>query len=403
MLRLHRQRKYEHVISAINAALIHGHAQPWMYDVLALTMKLAGRPVDQIERVLLSQIDFTGGDVPAMLYSAAYLSRFGAEEQALRLYRQAGRLDPTRPEPYALGLKLARARHDYDAIEWAVVGILTYTWPADFRSRHRDALAVAEDAVAELEEADRAQRARELSEAVVEARRRDLMVTLSWSGVGDLDLSIEEPLGTVCHFDNPFTRGGGSLIHDGYGPVQSNCYEEYVCAFGSPGEYRLVIEHIAGNIVGKRATLSIHRYVGTPHEQVHRHPVVLGGEKKVIRLTLRQGRRTEPTRFLPSRPDLTGTRTRRRPAIRFATSERSERPARRAGRRPGVGYTPVVTLLSEGVAMTALAVVSGDRRYVRLTVNPVITTITDVYTFTFAGRGAGGGGRLGGGQGGGRQ
>ena len=48
-----------------------------------------------------------------------------------------------------------------------------------------------------------------------------------------------------------------------------------------------------------------------------------------------------------------------------------------------VGYTPMVTTLSEGVSMTALAVVSADRRYVRLSVAPVFSAITDVFTFTF--------------------
>jgi hypothetical protein len=40
-------------------------------------------------------------------------------------------------------------------------------------------------------------------------------------------------------------------------------------------------------------------------------------------------------------------------------------------------------MLSEGVASTTLAVVSGDRRYVRLTVNAVFTSIIDVATFSF--------------------
>ena len=117
VLRLHRQRKHGHVIAAINEALISGQSQPWMYDVLAMSMQIAGRPKSEIERVLLSRVDFTATDGPNMLLSAAYLSRFGVNERALLLYRQASKISPTRPEPYALGLKLAERLQDYDAVE----------------------------------------------------------------------------------------------------------------------------------------------------------------------------------------------------------------------------------------------------------------------------------------------
>jgi hypothetical protein len=57
---------------------------------------------------------------------------------------------------------------------------------------------------------------------------------------------------------------------------------------------------------------------------------------------------------------------------------------RRAPGGPGSpGYQPVITVLSEGVQNTAMAVISGDRRYVRLTMQPMFTAITDVNTFTF--------------------
>ncbi len=64
-----------------------------------------------------------------------------------------------------------------------------------------------------------------------------------------------------------------------------------------------------------------------------------------------------------------------------------------------VGFQPQITVLPEGVSMTVQAVISADRRYVRLTVIPNFTSITDVQTFSF--QGGGGGGRGGGGGGGG--
>lgn len=386
VLRLHQQRKHAHVMAAINEALIVGQSQPWMYDVLAMSMQLAGRPQPEIERVLLSRIDFTAADVPNMLFSAAYLVRFGATDSALRLYRQASRLAPTRSEPYALGLKLARRVGDHDAIQWASTGILTYTWPADYRRRHRAAVDAASDAAVALRKAGDAQRAGELEEAVAAARQRDLVITLSWNGPGELDLQVDEPLGTVCHFDSRQTRSGGVLVHDGFGPVQRNCYEEYVCAFAAAGEYRLSINHVDGDIVGKRARLTIHRYVGTEHEQSHTHPVVFDDRKKVVRLSLRKGRREKLSDPLPrTSGDFATARQGRRGGRRFRFGPSAENPsgAGRGGVGGTVGYTPVISMLSEGVANTTLAVVSGDRRYVRVTVNAVFSSIIDVATFSF--------------------
>ena len=66
-----------------------------------------------------------------------------------------------------------------------------------------------------------------------------------------------------------------------------------------------------------------------------------------------------------------------------------------------VGYTPIVTTVNEGVTLSAQAVISADRRFVRLTLTPFFTSITDVFTYQATGSGAGGGGGGQGGQGGG--
>jgi type II secretory pathway component GspD/PulD (secretin) len=54
-----------------------------------------------------------------------------------------------------------------------------------------------------------------------------------------------------------------------------------------------------------------------------------------------------------------------------------------------VGFQPQITVLPEGVQMTVQAVISADRRYVRLTVIPSFTAITDVQTFSFIGAAGG--------------
>jgi general secretion pathway protein D len=51
-----------------------------------------------------------------------------------------------------------------------------------------------------------------------------------------------------------------------------------------------------------------------------------------------------------------------------------------------VGHQPVITVLSEGTSLSVQAVVSADRRFVRLTLVPFFSQIGDVEEFTFNGR-----------------
>ena len=406
-LKLHQAGEHEHVVAAIEAALLNGQSQPWMYDVLALSMRIIGRSKEDIERVLLSRVDFTAGDVPNMIYSAAHLTRFGGYKQALRLYRQASKLEPTRPEPYVFALKLARREKDFDAIGWAASGILTYAWTRGRKSLHQMAEDAALEAEQELLKQGQVEKARELKQVMSEARKRDLILQLTWSGDGDLDLIVEEPLGTICSFANPESRGGGVLTHDGYGPNPKNCYEEYVCAFGLPGTYRAKIKHVSGNIVGKRAQLTIIRYQGTPDELVRTHTLTLGKKDKVVRMSLNEGRRKKLAVLPKQQVTLNAARrtgrrsllqmlgpidgSARKAAREFASSRRRNRAGKPAP-APGVGFQPVVTTLSEGVTLSVMAIVSADRRYVRINAFPNFTTITDVFTFSFVGGSGGGGG-----------
>ena len=49
-----------------------------------------------------------------------------------------------------------------------------------------------------------------------------------------------------------------------------------------------------------------------------------------------------------------------------------------------VGYQPVITTLPEGAMMSATAVISADRRYVRITPTPLFSGVSQVNTFNMA-------------------
>ena len=57
--------------------------------------------------------------------------------------------------------------------------------------------------------------------------------------------------------------------------------------------------------------------------------------------------------------------------------------ARHVATASSAGFFPVITILPEGASLTASAVVSPDRRSVRITVNPFFSSIGPVDTFNF--------------------
>ena len=50
-----------------------------------------------------------------------------------------------------------------------------------------------------------------------------------------------------------------------------------------------------------------------------------------------------------------------------------------------VAHQPVITILPDGTSLNVQAVVSNDRRFVRMTLVPFFSQVKDVTTFTFDG------------------
>lgn len=394
---LSQSKRHEDVIALIEQAILAGQVQPWMYEVLALTMELAGRPRSQIERVLLSSRDTTPADVESLLYLAAYLARFERYGQALECCRQASALEPTRPEPYVEGLRFAERAKDRAGMAWAAVGVLTYYWGRDRATKQQEAETLAAEVRSAWERTGEFVRAMELDRALEAARRRDLQIRLEYSGTGDLDLLVEEPSGEICSRDRPYTRGGGVLAHDGYGPQPEKSYEEYVCPIAWNGEYVVRIRYVWGQIVGKRARLIVWRAAGTPEEQREVLSIALSSQDQIVRISLKNGRRQSPTFSLSARP-AESPREGIQPSV-FEQLAPAQTVAGQVvpgnpGALPlggGVGYQPVVQFIPSGVSLTATAVVSADRRYVRITTQPFFSEITNVLTFSFIGGNLSGG------------
>ncbi|HSG69660.1 MAG TPA: hypothetical protein VLA12_04550 [Planctomycetaceae bacterium] len=406
VLWLSQGRRHDHVIALIESALIEGQPQPWMYEVLALSYELAKRPKEDSERALLSAID-PQVDFESMMLSSAYLSRFDNQKPALRLYRQASVRNPVRPEPYVMGLPIARKLNDLDAIRWAVEGILTYSWQGDFERHHRDAKIAAEEAIKQLRGQDRFREAREFQAALDEANVRDIVLELTWSGPGDIDLIVEEPTGSRCSFEIPQTASGGVHVRDGFGPKQENCHETYVCSRAISGNYVARIRHVQGQIVAGKALLKIIRHQNTDRESVKSFTISLGKDDQRVLFVLEEGRREKRDPTLEKRasaPRETSFRIRQlrlRQMTRGMTPAQQEVYERYANARldnqaigfasgAAVGISPIISTVSDGAMLSAGAVISPDRRYVRIGINANMTELIDIVRFSvFGGAGSG--------------
>lgn len=360
---------YDHVASLIEAALIHGQSQAWMYEILAMSMELSGRPREEIERVILSLSDFGAANYDSMLQSARYLLTFERREAALTLLKQASVLDADRQDAYLMGLHLVDVTDNVDAAIWVLPGAAKTLWGEGTEQTRAKATKLARRFARSLKRADRSTDADELLKNVNEAAVPDVRVRVEWDGDADLDLVINEPRGTWCTHQSPITSAGGLLLNDGFGPRTT--VEEYVCPQGYSGDYLVVVKRSAGSAVGDRARLTIEVRQSDGTVMSTAHVIKLMEAAAPIRLTLPEGRRTLPQQvqnFAPRQPQ------------RVRVAEQSA-PVRGGA----VGIAPQIGIISEGVQLNAVPVVSPDRRYVRIGLQPWFQNITDVETFSFIG------------------
>jgi hypothetical protein len=412
---LMKNRRFDELIAMIQAALRQGHAQPWMYEALALAMQAAGAPEADLERALMSAVDFSE-DLEGVMHVAAYMGEIGLERRALSLFREVSSSAPHRHEPYVLGLAAAQRLGDREGTKWACLGILNQAWPKEQRPIQENASRVARALLLEMQQEGKIDEAKEFELALAEAQARDVRIVVTWTGEADLDLMVEEPSGVLCSLRSQRTTGGGILLGDTYanakGAGTEGYREVYECPQGFSGVYRLLLRRIWGKPTAGQATIDIYTHYGTQEEQHIRQQAPIGERDALVIFELADGRRQEPleeaqietiakVQMEMNRAILSQqlAQTEDSSAVRDLAVDRERRV--RDGALPvrggrGVGYRPVITTLPEGTNFQASAVISADRRYVRITSTPFFSLIGDVSTFNFATGAQGGGGGGGG-------
>ncbi len=401
--------KFDHAVEFLKANLRQGIVvEPWVYKSLALALRLSGGSTEDIERAEVSTADMAPTNGKGYLEAAAALAQDEKYGLALAFCRQAALLEPGTPHAYEEALSYAELARDPKAMQWAADNLLGHDWPVENKKLH-DRAAQKLDALGKLLVRDgRNDEAERLRAAFAGTARRDLVVKLNWQGEADLDLHVTEPTGSTCSPLHRQTIGGGVLIGDSLADTNS---ETYLAAEGFSGEYEIEIEKIWGHPLNNKAQLRIIRHQGTPQEYEQLLTIELkSSHSERIKVKLDEGRRTEAAYVAPpaaqkkpqaapavvespdkvfhqlrvlSDPEVTSVG---RSFSGIGSQGQPVLPSEiKAGRRKSsttpdndrtLYQTRVRPFVQNAMDVTASAVLSADRRYLRLSMTPLFNTVT---------------------------
>ena len=423
--RLAKYERFEQLVALLMGALRNDQGRPWMYSGLAVAMQANGSPKSEIERALMSAADF-GAGADELMVAAVQMTQMGLEKSALRVFKDVAKANPSRHEPYVLALQTAKKIDDFDTIRWASCGILTQEWPMKHRHIRKDALLAARAQMIKMSKNNQKKELAAFQKDLANSLVRDCVVKVTWTGTADIDILVEEPSGTICSLRNPRTVSGGVFIGDEFAKKNDKSVEGfseyYVLPRGFKGDYRLAIKKVHGDIASGKVTVEIARQVMQKSQTYQKQQIELDETGQALVLfNLDKGRRVEPLaqhqiavaveeQFAVNRTMLASSISKydsseaAREYAKYEQKKTKDGLVPVTNRRRDAGFRPVITTLPSGAGMSATAVVSADRRYVRVSPIPFFSSIASVSTFTFAGgtggQNGGGGGGFGGGGGG---
>ena len=405
--KLTKDEQPKEVIAVIMAAIDNGQLQGWMYEALVLAMEIAGEPQNQIERALMSGIDLSG-DPDDVLMAANYMAANGMEARALKVLRSFARANPTRYEPFVLGLKVAKRINDIDGQMWASVGILGQEWP-QHSEVVSEATYVAKGILKTLADEGKTEQLADYKQRLNESQERDCVVRIRWTGDADLDLLVYEPGGTVCSRLKKRTTSGGIMLGDRFSPDKNHSgeiAETYVLPKGFAGNYQLVINRVWGDVTSGKATVTIvNHYRSKEKQRSLTRQVKLDKTGAIVNFTLDQGRRTENLADHEIKNYVREQMAASRNTLMAQLSQnRSSKAASEffggqfaingqilpnnglaLNNQQAVGNRPEITEISEGANLQNASASTADRLYVLTSVAPQFQQITEVSTFNILG------------------
>ena len=279
----------------------HPHqSEPWMYEALAIAIKLNGGEKKDIDQSLDFATDLalqTKNPNPIVsvadqLLIIGHLGRVG------ELLDAASEMIPHRGEPILMSINLAKKLKDPKRMGDSIDRLLSLGWPMVDDTVRRDARKQAEQLAKSLREEGRDDEANALIARLPEIEARDLFIRLTWIGDADFDLAIDEPLGATARYQTPRTVFGGSIVKNGYG---THPEEVYVCPRAFNGEYVIKVDTIYNNPAKPAvvARLEIITHEGTSEEHKEVKTIKVGKTTaEPIKITLKRGRRKQVLPFV---------------------------------------------------------------------------------------------------------
>jgi hypothetical protein len=276
------------------------NAETWMYEALALAMKMNKASEKDVKLALWYAADMAERvNNPNELISVAdllfihgyYYDRVG------RMLDKAADKVPHRAEPLIMSINLAQRTKDPRRMAAAVDRLLSLGWPGNDERIRSDSRKQVEMLAKSLREDGRAGEADTMLAKLTESETRDLFVRLTWVGDAGLDLAVEEPLGATACFKTPRTVFGGAIVKDGYG---AHPEEVYVCPRGFDGTYTIRIEtsYNNPNKPALQANLEIITHEGTKEERKESQTIELSKSPTPVVIQLTGGRRKVAMPFL---------------------------------------------------------------------------------------------------------
>jgi uncharacterized membrane protein YgcG len=207
--------------------------------------------------------------------------------------------------------------------------------------------------------------------------------------------------------------------------------EVYVCPQGFSGNYRLLVRRVFGKVTGNKVTVEVCTHYLTGKQQTVKQSLKLTKDETVVAFQLADGRRREPLKQQQVANAALGQLVTRQvlgqqiaaaldPKTMMTLNQARAAAAQAAGGAAGngaaggnsgggslggnsggagnpladtevafplpmfqgaVGYEPVIITLPEGTNLWTSAVVSNDRRYVRISCMPYFSGVSQVNTF----------------------
>ncbi|MDR3109259.1 MAG: hypothetical protein LBU65_06170 [Planctomycetaceae bacterium] len=422
--------KDKEVVALIYEAINSGHLQSWMYEALAISLYRSDAPKKEIERAAMSAAAFASEPMD-LLTLAVFLQGIDLYERAFDVYREVIAQMPLMKPAYKQALKLANLMNtkqpgekSEEALRWITLAIASQEWSGiDGEKMVTESQDIAAALEKQMRDDGRTDVADSFAADMKLAKSRDVIVEIEWTGDAGLDVSVREPLDTVCWYFNPRTTSGG-VLHD-LTNIQSSSSGDrsgknkitYVCPIGFKGKYEIVVQREWGTVTGSGFKTTITSNYGLPDEKRNEHFFTMGKTATVINLESTRGRRTESLESAKVASAIaTQDKLQDRIAINSLLKQMEDRrttiaaqsDATSSGYTPGgtnvtyptsqtpaarasypyypvynsvIGYQPQIEMVESGVELSATAVATADRRYVRIMPQPYISAIVGVATF----------------------